>query len=132
MTLNETLKNIVGAEKAAEIMKIANAAQLKYLASDKGKEARKRANLKYRTNAIATDPQVVRDHLIKFKEEKKCEYEIVTNLWRHYCDDYECGNKIKLTRKQYQTLLDQTDIQKQNPHWRDGQKYYADGYNLSS
>lgn len=126
MTLNETLKDIVGAEKAAEIMKVAHAAQRKYVATDKGKEARKRANIKYRTKAVATDAQVVRDHL---KAYTKRECDIVTNLWKHYCDEYECQNKVKLTRKQYQALLDQV-AQKENPHWRDGNKYYADGYNV--
>lgn len=126
MTLNETLKDIVGAEKAAEIMKVANAAQRKYVATDKGREARKRANIKYRTKAAVTDTQVVLAHLAVYKT-RECD--IVSNLWKHYCDEYDCIDKIKLTRKQYQTLLNQVAV-KQNPHWRDDRKYYADGYSI--
>ena len=126
MTLNDILKDIVGFEKAAEIMKIATAAQRKYVATDKGREARKRANEKYRTKNVATDAEIVRNHLNTYK---KCDCDIVTNLWKHYCDEYDCANKVKLTRKQYQVLLDQV-ARKENPHWRDGHKYYADGYNV--
>jgi hypothetical protein len=129
MSLKEALKNILDADQVVEIMKIANSAQRKYIATQGGKDARSRANLKYRSKVVQTDPQLVKDQLVKYKEENpNCDCEIVTTLWKHYNMDA----LVKVTRKQYQTLLNQTEVEVKNPHWRNGCKYYADGYDLSS
>jgi hypothetical protein len=129
MTLKQTLMNMVGEEKTAEIMKVATAAQRKYVATQQGKDARSRANLKYRTKVNETDPQMIKDHLIKFKLDNPDSHcEIVTTLWKHYSADAE----KKITRKQYQTLLDTLELPVKNPHWRGNQKYYADAYDLSA
>lgn len=117
---------------AKGIMKLIGSAQAKYLLTDKGKEAKKKSNANYTTkiNLEQATPPDVEAHLLTMLSD---EPQTLTDLWNNYrSEGYKVDNKRNLTRSRYKSMLDELKTPVQNPHTRNGIKYYGPAYMINA
>jgi hypothetical protein len=134
MTLKEQLQTLVQDDaKVEEILKLTNKpnAYQKYMQSEKGRAAKKRANAKYQGPSVI-EPGSVQNHITWLRNslaEPKCF--LLTDLWESYCNSDYNNKECRITRHMYKSELDHaTDVKTVCPHFRDDKKYYTSAYEV--
>lgn len=135
MSLSTKLEAMLGADVAMEVINIINSkdSMKKYLATDKGKAARKRANQTFlakhgRRRYESDTKENVHDFLVSYvndASEHSIELDLHrtgSQLWKAYQDN----SHSRLTRVRFLTLLPEMKI---NPYiMREGKKVYTPAY----
>jgi transketolase len=127
----DKINALIEQNDAKGIMKLIGSAQAKYLLTDDGKKAKKTSNDNYRAKINlkqATSPDVEAHLLTMLSEEPQT----LTELWNNYREEYKVDNKRNLTRSRYKSMLDELKTPIQNPHTRNGIKYYGPAYIINA